>query len=292
MPCDSEILEHALVRTKDRKSSKKCRDGKCEVPKPCEVDCCIPDCNPECCTPAFQRLDKLRTLWMLTQYSPTLGSVVVTNTSSIIAGTASGTAITITSPLPNSVVTGVTLTTSSVPVTQDGSAWVSTVYNRAAQLITDASPLVAANSYGTLELAAYAFVNEVRYLNFEECGKLDQVTGWSVDVQTGDLYFYQNLPELGLTTSLSRAALLIVPAQDFTPQTKQQLSAMEPFWKLSLKAVERVRENPKTEGNICEVKDKCGNRFLIAVNRADGQSNTSSICAYNSQYSIVAVKLC
>lgn len=279
MPSDAEMLEHVLVRTKDRKSNKKCREGKCEVPKPCVVDCCIQDCNPDCCTPGFQRLDKLRTLWMLTQYSPTLGSVVVNVT------TTPGAA-------PGPYVNTVTLTTSSVPGTQDGLNWVSTVYNRAGQLITNASPLDVSGNYGTNELAAYSFVNEVRYLNFEECGKLDQVTGWSVDIQTGDLYFYQNLPELGLMTSDSREALLGITSSNFTPQDKQKLSAMEPFWKLSLKAVERVRENPKTEGNICEVKDKCGNRFLIAINRADGQSASSSVCEYNSQYSIVAVKLC
>jgi hypothetical protein len=293
MPSDAEMLEHVLVRAKDRKSSKKCRDGKCEVPKPCEVDCCIPDCNPECCTPAFQRLDKLRNLWMLTQYSPTLGSVVFvpTNINVVSTTTALGTNPAVVGAAVSAVGTA-SLTTSSVPITQEASNWVSTVYNRAGQLITTASPLVGANSYGILELAAYTFVNEVRYLNFEECGKLDQVTGWSVDIQTGDLYFYQNLPELGLLTSDSRLDLISLAATAFTPQDKQKLSAMEPFWKLSLKAVERVRENPKTEGNICEVKDKCGNRFLIAVNRVNGQSDTSSVCAYNSQYSIVAVKLC
>jgi len=264
MPSDAEMLEHVLVRAKDRKSSKKCRDGKCEVPKPCEVDCCIPDCNPECCTPAFQRLDKLRQYWLLAQF-----------------GTASDTALTL-----------------SIPVN---------VYNRAGSsvLVPDYNALTpqqsnGGNTWGTNERQALAFVNTVRYLNFEECGKLDQVTGWSIDVQTGDLYFYQNLPELGLAPTDSRAALLNIDTSSFTPLTKQKLSAMEPFWKLSLKAVERVRENPKTEGNICEVKDKCGNRFLIAVNRADGQITQigattfegNSVCAYNSQYSIVAVKLC
>jgi hypothetical protein len=261
------MLENVLVRAKDRKSSKKCRDGKCEVPKPkpCEVDCCIPDCNPDCCTPAFQRLDKLRQVWQLTQYSPNLGAVYVD-----ISGNVTG--------------------TSSVPVTVAEQA-VSTVYNRSGQLITISSPINSSN-WGTLELAAYAFVNEVRYLNFEECGKLDQVTGWSVDIQTGNLYFYQNLPELGLLTTDSRSEYLSTASSSFTPQDKQKLSAMEPFWKLSLKAVERVRENPKTEGNICEVRDKCGNRFLVAINRVDGQSATSSVCEYNSQYSIVVVKLC
>lgn len=250
MSSDAEMLERVLVKSK---KTKKCKEGKCNDSKPCNVDCFLPECNPECCTAAFQRLDKLRQLWQLTQYN---------------------------------LAVPVTYSTST-------SAWTSTVYNRAGQQISVISPLPnGSNAYGNLELAAYAFVNEVRYLNFEECGKLDQVTGWSVDIQTGNLYFYQNLPELGLTTSDSRATLLNTQSSEFTPQIKQKLSAMEPFWKLSLKTVERINENPKTEGNICEVKDKCGNRFLVTINRVIGQSSTTSVCEYNSKYSIVVVKLC
>jgi len=161
-----------------------------------------------------------------------------------------------------------------------------TVYTRGSEAVN-----VDVSGYGPLEQMAFAFVNTVRYLNFEECGKLDQVTGWSVDVQTGNLYFYQNLYDLGLTTSVSRAALLALAPDTLTSTQRRQLAEMEPFWKLSLKAVERVRENPKTEGNICEIKDKCGNRFLVAINRTTTQEE-SSITNYNSQYSIVVVKLC
>jgi len=75
---------------------------------------------------------------------------------------------------------------------QMGSVPATSVYNRAAQAV-DVSGYT-----GALEREAAGFVNTVRYLNYEECGKMDQVTGWSVDVQTGDLYFYQNLPDLGL----------------------------------------------------------------------------------------------
>jgi hypothetical protein len=252
MPSETEMLENVLVRAKDRKSSKKCGGDRCGAPKhdtkPCVVDCCIPDCNPDCCTAAFQRLDKLRQVWQLTQYNL------------------------------------------DVPVTVANPA-VSTVYNRAGNLISTASP-INSTSWGNLELAAYAFVNEVRYLNYEECGKLDQVTGWSVDLQTGDLYFYQNLPDLGLLTTDSRAVLLNTAPTSLTPYDRRKLQEIEPFWKLSLKAVERVRENPKTEGNICEIKDKCGNRFLVAINRVDGQASGVGVCDYNSQYSIVVVKLC
>ena len=237
MPHHEISIEDVLCKTKDRKSSKKCCPKK---ETPCNVECIIPDCNPECCTAAFQRLDKLRMEWLLNQNSSSLSS------SQLIANNRAGVSID---------VSGTSIT-------------------------------------GVLEQTAAVFVNTVRYLNFEECGKLDQVTGWSVDIQTGDLYFYQDLPELGLTTSLSRAALLTTTAQDMTPVVRKQLAEMEPFWKLSLKAVERVRENPKTEGNICEIKDKCGNKFLVAINRTQSQAEGESICDYNSQYSIVVVKLC
>lgn len=309
MPSETEMLEHVLVRAKDRKSHKKCKDSKCEIPpNPCNVDCCIPDCNPDCCTPAFQRLDKLRQYWQLIQLAQNNGTTVVN--------------------VPLSLYTGLP----------------ASVYNRAGNAVTVpqqnsltpyyGNTAVAASSVllGNNEIAAFAFVNEVRYLNYEECGKVDQVLGWTVDLQSGDLYFYQNLPDLGLTgltatttpsatsgtvlsTGTDRAALLNISYDNLTPIEKRQLQEMEPFWKLSLKAIERVNQNPKTEGNICEIKDKCGNRFLVAVNRAVGQngyttgctyavntgvitiapvsgSQGSSVCDYTSRYSIVAIKLC
>lgn len=261
MPHEHEILiEDALVGTKSKKYHKKHSSKKNHKKNSCDVECCIPDCNPDCCNAAFQRLDKLRTFWLLTQ--STLPEAVTFNESSGFA--------------------------------------TSTVYNRAGQLITTVSPIVklipqgndGTIVWGSNELTAYAFVNEVRYLNFEECGKLDQVTGWSVDIQTGNLYFYQNLPDLGLTTNDSRSDILNSPPTSLTTYDKRKLAEMEPFWKLSLKSIERVSENPKTEGNICEVKDKCGNKFLIAINRAIGQDENVSICEYNSRYSIVVVKLC
>jgi len=164
------------------------------------------------------------------------------------------------------------------------------VYNRGAQQVWVIGP--TENQLQPLEATAYGFVNTVRYLNFEECGKLDQVIGWSVDVQTGALYLYQNLPDLGLTTSINRATLLGLAPSAITSTQRRQLAELEHFWKLSLKAVERIRENPKTEGNICEIKDKCCNRFLVAINRTNSQPNGQSVCDYTSQFSIVAVKLC
>lgn len=231
MPHHEISLEDVLCKTKDRKSSKKC----CPKKDACKVECCLPDCNPDCCTPAFLRLDKLRNEWLGIQ----IGNMTPVNT----------------------------------------------VYNRASQSV-DVSGYA-----GPLEKSSAGFVNTVRYLTYEACGKEDQVMGWSVNTQDGDLYFYQDACELGLTTSDFRASLLTTSPTSLSPADARKLANMEPFWKLSLKAIERVRENPKTEGNICEIKDKCGNRFLVAINRLYTQE-TQSVCDYNCQYTLVVVKLC
>jgi hypothetical protein len=274
MPHHEISIDDVLGSAKERKHHKK----SCCPPKKddCNVNCCVPDCNPDCCTPAFQRLDKLRVNWQEVQLA-----------------------------------VNDDLATSGIPTS---------VFTRGGSQVevpvqTAETPNGEGVYLGNNELAAFAFVNQVRYLNYEECGKADQVLGWSVDLQTGELYFYQNLPDLGLTglaypgsgtttTGDDRAFLLNTPPSSLTPYDRRKLQEMEPFWKLSLKAVERVRENPKTEGNICEIKDKCGNRFLVAINRAVGQNGYptgnaytgadqgASVCDYNSRYSIVAVKLC
>jgi hypothetical protein len=246
MPYHEISIEDVLCKTKDRKSNKKYCPKKNDCKDNCKVECNLPECNPECCTAAFQRLDKLRMNWNLIQ----TGLVTI------------------------------------IPYT---------VYNRTAH------PVNIPEKFTSLEAIAAGFVNTVRYLNYEECGKLDQVTGWTIDVQMGDLYFYQDLPDLGLLTTDSRSEILNTSPTDLTPYDKRKLTEMEPFWKLSIKAIERIKENPKTEGNICEIKDKCGNKFLIAINRASTQSTLileagnipgQSICDYNSKYSIVAIKLC
>ncbi len=273
MPHHEISIDDVLCGAMDKKHHKK----SCCPPKKddCNVNCCVPDCNPDCCTPAFQRLDKLRVNWQQVQL----------NEDELVTSVFNRAGSEVTVP------------------TQDNT----TPYNSNVATTTNVF-------MGNNELASLAFVNQVRYLNYEECGKADQVMGWSVDLQSGELFFYQSLPDLGLTglsaptgssiycTGDDRAVLLNTAPGSLTPYDRRKLQEMEPFWKLSLKAVERVRENPKTEGNICEIKDKCGNRFLVAINRAVGQNgypngNTTttqgaSVCDYNSRYTIVAVKLC
>jgi hypothetical protein len=117
--------------------------------------------------------------------------------------------------------------------------------------------------------------------------------GWSVNVQTGELVLYQDLPDLNLTVQTSRANLLSYAPLNLNLVTKEQLRNMEAFWKLSLKAIAAVKNDPKEEGNICEIKDKCGNKFLAAVNRVQNPvygNTSSSVTNFNTRYSIVVVK--
>jgi hypothetical protein len=245
MSCNKCPVEEVLGKTKSKKSHKKHQ----------EENCCIPECNPDCCTPAFQRLDKLRGQWALINIAGTLPDTGAYNRSgSVIADPTTSTGILYNNPLPSGVTTA--------PV----------------NLIT-----------GNNAIWAYYFVNVVRYLNFEACGKLDQVVGWSVNVSTGDLLLYQNIDELQLTTSTSRANLLSYSEENRSSIVKNQLKNIEPFYRLSLKAIDRVSQNPKEEGNICEIHDKCAGSWLVAINRADG---TASVCDYTGVYTIVAVKLC
>ena len=250
--CDEIKLENILVKTKSRKSTKKCATSKSNKKDSCAVDCCIPDCNPDCCTQSFQRLDKLRTLWLLVQW--------------------------------------------------DQNNLSKYTHNRNGQLILSPYCDVSGNNcgqqqspggccvWGILESAAYLFVNEVSYSDYEVCGKLDQVFGWSVNITTGNLYCYIDIPELGLNTDISRYVLINSSVTNFTIAEKNQLKSIDQLWKLSILAVERVKQNPKTEGNICEITDKCGNRYLIVINRAYAQGEPSSYS--NDKFSIVAIKLC
>jgi hypothetical protein len=157
-----------------------------------------------------------------------------------------------------------------------------TVYNRSGSVV---APFTY--SEGNNTQFAYKFVNSHRYLQFEECGKLDQVIGWYVNLQTGQLALFQDLCEINLTTDTTRSSLLNVTS--LSSSQKQQLHTLNHFYKVSKRAVDKVGGNSKEEGNIVAVTDKHGQKWLIAINRDNG---TDSVCDYNCAYAIVAIKLC
>ncbi len=265
--CNACPLENALAKTKSRKSHK---GDKCCPPSPCNVDCCKPECELDCCTLPYQRLEKLRTAWS--------EMAATGNTFLPLAGT---------SPVAPSTlytISGVTTRGGAVVPVPNGFVYTGAASSDLIATGTTSITVNFANAY-----YAYLFVNTHRYLNFEACGKLDQVVGWYVNTADGELELFQALPDLNLQLSDTRAALDNQPVVDLSSTEKAKLYALNVLYKASLKAIEAVGQNPKTEGNIVTVTDKCGQKWLIAINRAN---NGLSVCDVNTQYAIVAIPLC
>lgn len=265
MPCNDCPLEQALVKTKSSKSHKNHKKEKC-CPSVCNVECCLPDCHPDCCTPAFLRLDKLRTIFATNNTIPNSSGAV-----GFLANTLDSNSDDIYTRA------GTTAADPTLQATFQG---------------TDSNGVALSTTLANA-LLSYAFVNTERYVSFESCGKEDQVIGWYVDTATGNLELYQALPELNLALSNNRLTLDSIPTANLTTIQKQQLYQLNNLYKLSVQAIERVGANPKTEGNICEYTDKCGQKWLLLINRA-ATFGTSGLSAAtnNTQWTLVGVKLC
>ena len=267
MPCDSCPIEKALVKTKSRKS------GKCCPPSPCDIPCCVPDCEVDCCSVAYQRLDKLRSAWSLIASTGGSSSPIfpqLVNPSGNVLGVVSRNGNGVLSP--DDSVYGEQTSTNNIVFYATGNN----------------SGTLTVNSAEENALYGYLFVNVERYLTFESCGKKDQVVGWYVNTQSGQLQLFQALPDLNLQTNTTRYALDSTAVSNLSSIQKQQLYALNVLYKASLKAIAAAQGNPKTEGNIVHVTDKCGQKWLIAINRA----GSVDVCETNFEWVVVAVPLC
>ena len=263
MPCDCP-LEKALGKTKSRKSDKSYH------PSPCDVPCCVPEVEIDCCSAAYQRLDKLRSAWSLIASTGGISSNIFPNEA------------------VDSEIVGVVSRNGNGVLVPDEAVFGPLGYNIQVLATSDSGSVTIAPGEENA-FYGYLFVNVERYLNFEACGKKDQVVGWYVNTQTGQLQLFQDLPDLNLQTQTTRGSLdSIPPATGLTTIQKQQLYALNVLYKASLKAIAHVQSNPKTEGNIVHVTDKCGQKWLIAINRA----GSASVCDLAIEWVIVAVPLC
>ena len=287
--CDilSSSIENILVKTKSKKSNKK------GSPSHCNVDCCVPEKTLDCCSLPFQRLDKLRGLWALLASVGTLNG----NGINLLPTCASINTNGINYNLEDVNTRGGSQCGAILAPTQDifFASPLSSTTTTAVGLVTVQQIVggycnfeVNSVNYNNAYLA-YLYVNTLRYLTFEACGKMDQVQGWYIDTTTGQLQLFQQLIELNLNPSINRGDLIDQTSDDLNSTERAQLHNLNALYKLSIKAIEKVSGNPKTEGNIVEVCDKCGNRWLVAVNRA---TNSDSVCNYTGQYVIVSILLC
>jgi hypothetical protein len=136
-------------------------------------------------------------------------------------------------------------------------------------------------------LSAYYFVNEFAYNAYEPGCRNDQVWGWYVDLSSGQLQLFTETD--GVPTSSTR--LCLSNETTLTSSQSRQLKVLNRLYRLSKSAVKEVNGIPSQEGNIVEVCDCKGQRWLLYINTAAAQ-NGSPLASCNYQFAVVATKLC
>jgi len=141
--------------------------------------------------------------------------------------------------------------------------------------------------------SAYYFVNEYSYGEYEPGCHSDQVYGWYVNMSTGELQLFT--PFEGVPVNATRACLVLnsTPTATTAPTStqKRQLKVLNKLYKLSKSAIKEINGIPSQTGNIVEVCDCKGDRWLLYINTASSQ-NGSPLSTCNYQFAIVATKLC
>lgn len=273
--------------TKDKKShgQKKCK-------KPCESSssssCCTEQCI-DCCSSQFLRLNRFATMvaesvvennWnvgAISGYTSTVG----TNTY-VTTYNRSGTVI----PAPNT--SGSNSTAGGVTgayANEVGCSGATGDLNVPVSLDQGSTSSVALYP---IAVNAYYFVNQLAYGPYEPGCHNDQLYGWYVNLSTGQLQLFTQFE--GVPTNATRACL----SADLTVTSaqKRQLKVLNKLYKLSKSAVKEVNGIPKPEGNIVEVCDCKGERWLLYVNLVAPPSTGSPLSVSNFQFVVVASKLC
>ncbi len=272
--------------TKDKKShgQKKCK-------KPCESSssssCCTEQCL-DCCSSQFVRLNRFATMVAenIVEGNSNPNGVGVSG-SAVTYGTLvysrCGTVVVPPNTTNNNTVGGQTGYTGAyagevgcsgttgdvnVPLSLDGASGGELLY--------------------PIAMNAYYFVNQLAYGPYEPGCHNDQLYGWYVNLSSGELQLFTQFE--GVPTNATRACLsadLVV-----TSAQKRQLKVLNKLYKLSKSAVKEVNGIPAPEGNIVEVCDCKGQRWLLYINVVAPPSTGSPLSVCNYQFVVVATKLC
>jgi len=257
-------------------SGKKCK-------KPCQSSsssssCCTEQCV-DCCTSQYQRLSGFRSFVIDQQLGQSDSSWVAANTNATEPGNGVKNRCGVTILPPN-----------ANPANPAASGVSGAYFQNPLTGCTSLSPFKPTNLDGELTLvaeAAYYFVNEFAYGPYEPGCHNDQVWGWYVNISTGELQLFTQTE--GVPTQATR---LCLSSQDVLSSTeKRQLKVLNKLFKLTKSAVKEIEGIPSQEGNIVEVCDCKGQRWLLYINTAQAQ-NGSPLAACNYTFAVVATKLC
>lgn len=272
------------------------KDRKCK--KPCQSSssssCCTEQCV-DCCTSQYQRLSRFVTMVaeMQVQVAPGSNVDLAVNLNSQDTATALYTrcGALIAPPNTNAGVTGQGNTAingaylnESAGCSGSGDAGLPTSF-------VESDGALNAKGANDMLVAAmgYYYVNQMAYGPYEPGCHNDQVYGWYVDVNSGELQLFMQMD--GVPTNATRLCLSSDLSTSMTSTQKKQLKLLNKLYKLSKSAIKEVNGIPSQEGNIVEVCDCKGDKWLLYVNTASSQ-NGSPLSACNYQFAIVATKLC
>ena len=277
-------------------SASKCTTTK-KCKKPCasssSSSCCTDQCI-DCCTTQFQRLNRFSSFITYAQLKTpvleTAGSVtwpvVVNENDGVPAALKDRCGITIRPP--NTAASGNGGPTGAWNTVANAVSFVTFVSGSDPNLNGSLLPRGTTTGDYLVAASAYYFVNEFAYGPYEPGCHNDQVYGWYVNVLTGNLQLFA--PYEGVPVNVIRANLLGLTGGAITSQQKSQLKVLNKLYKLSKSAIKEIDGVPSQEGNIVEVCDCKGQRWLLFIDSANSQNGSALLCNY--EFAVVATKLC
>lgn len=142
----------------------------------------------------------------------------------------------------------------------------------------NAQPIVNSVFYVNAALA-YGFIQSMRYAMYRDvvCDSQDQVLGFFINTNR-ELQVLQDLSSplspFGLTYTDTLQYYDSKLSSNMTVQDKNKLAALNTLYDMGLQLIMRVNFNPKTEGDILEVSDRCGQRYIALINTSDRPTTT------------------
>lgn len=271
-----------VVCSKSKQNERKCKKA-CESSS--SSTCCSEQCI-NCCTSQYQRLSMFenivanaqlhQALSFVVNYNGTTASAVFNRSGAAIAppNTGAGTSPGVTGAYAGE--TGCTAAGAGFPTS----------------LVAPTTGVLNGWAPGTdmlIAAAAYYFVNEFAAGPYEPGCHNNQVYGWFVNVSTGELQLYSQYD--GVPVNATRMCLSGDITLNMTSSQRRWLKVLNKLYKLSKAAIKEVNGIPNQEGNIVEVCDCKGERWLLYIDTASSQ-NGSPLSVSNYEFSIIACKLC
>lgn len=273
------------------KNCNKSCDTSCSVSVSCpksESDCCKCTEVSDCCTSQFKRLQLLLSHWSaVAMGNSELHSVLMVDQSGNHDHTYSGTTSsngdhthTFSDGTGDGVASGTTSTNGAHSHTYSGTVSTNGLHRHTFTRLVrnpvtrDGAVVNVPSSINTdtNAITAFNFIWSHRNLLIEKCGK-NQVWGWVVDFSDGDLELLQDMDGVSWETSKTRQEIYDTACNDLTIADKKAKSVLDRLYSMSQEVV-RCNKYPDTEGNVVEVTDRCGQKWLVAVNLARPSSNT------------------